>query len=245
MKTFIIPLCFIFFYLTACVQVNPPKNVSSEEKAKTYLQMGVRYMEMGKLNIAKKNLEKALDEDSSNANVHNAIAVLYERIKRFADAKSHYLKAISLDEESAQSKNNYGRFLCDQGDYPAGLAHLTVALNMPLNTRKWFSLTNAGICESKQGNKKQAEIYFRQALEFNRNYAPALLEMQKISYHQRKYMSARAFLQRYLNVAQETAETLWYAYQTERSLNDPKAAENYRSTLLRRFPNSVEANKVQ
>jgi len=235
----------ISLYLTACVQVNPRKDMSSEEKANVYLQMGVRYMEMGRLNVAKKNLEKALDEDSSSAGVHSAIAVLYERIKRFGDAKTHYQRAISLDNENPQPKNNYGRFLCEQGDYQQGLAHLTVALNMPLNTRKWFALTNAGICQSKQGNKKQAEIYFRQALKLNWDYAPALLEMQKISYHQREYMSARAFLQRYLGVAQETAETLWYAYQTERSLHDAQAAENYRLKLLKKFPDSVEAKKIQ
>ena len=231
--------------LAACVNANPKKDVSSDEKAKVYLKMGVRYMEIGQLGIAKENLEKALDFDSSNANIHNAIAVLYERIKRFDDAKYHYQKAVSLDEENPQPKNNYGRFLCELGDYQGGLAHLNVALNMPLNRRKWFALTNAGICKVKEGNSQQAEAYFREALNQNPNYAPALMEMQKISYHQRNYMSARAFLQRYLSVAPENAETLWYAYQNERSLGNSQKAEEYRSKLLNKFPNSAEAKKIQ
>ncbi len=244
MKTFVSILC-ISVLLTACVQVNPPKDVSSEEKAKVYLQMGIRYMELGKLNIAKTNLEKALDYDSGNANVHNAFAVLSERIKRFDDAKYHYQRAVSLDEENPQPKNNYGRFLCEQGDYKQGMAHLNVALNMPLNQRKWFALTNAGLCKLRQGDKKQAEIYFRKALAYNPNYSPALLEMQKISYHKRNYMSSRAFLQRYLSIARENAESLWYAYQTERSLGNIQAAEQYRSKLLDRFPDSIEAKKIK
>lgn len=233
------------FLLMACVQVNPTREISSEEKADVYLKMGVRYLEMGQLKIAKENLEKSLDEDSSNAEAHNAIAVLYERIRRFDDARDHYERAISLDDESPQPKNNYGRFLCDRKEYKEGLLHLSAAFNMPLNKRKWFSLTNAGLCKLKQGNNTQAENYFRAALQFHPNYHPALKEMLKISYHQRKYMSARAFLQRYSSLAPETAEVLWYAYQTERSLHNIQVAEQYRSKLIQKFPESNEAKKLR
>ena len=36
------------------------------------------------------------------------------------------------------------------------------------------------------------------------DFAPALQEMQKISYENRQYLSARAFLERYLGVAKHT-----------------------------------------
>ncbi len=232
-------------FLIACVQVNPPREVSSEKQADIYLKIGVRYLGMGQLSIAKEKLEKSVDLDSSNANAHDALAVLYERIERFDDARDHYERAISEDDESPQPRNNYGRFLCDQGEYKAGLVHLALAFNMPLNSRKWFAFTNAGLCYVKQNKMKEAESYFRKALQVHPQYTPALLEMQKMSYRFHKFMSARAFLQRFLSVSPETSVSLWYAYLTELGLKNRTEARKYRNQLLLQFPESKEARRVE
>ncbi|MDQ7090636.1 MAG: type IV pilus biogenesis/stability protein PilW [Methylococcales bacterium] len=232
-------------FLIACVQVNPPREVSSEEQAEIYLKMGVRYLEMGKLEIAKEKLEKSVDLNSSNSESHNALAVLYERIERSSDAKYHYKQAVSENDESPQPRNNYGRFLCEKGEYEEGLAHLAVAFNMPLNSRKWFSLTNAGLCYLKQNKMKEAENYFRKALEVHPQYPPALLEMLKMSYRFHKFMSARAFLQRYFSVSPESADSLWYAYRIELGLKNRSGAEQYKNKLLTQFPDSKEAQRVE
>jgi type IV pilus assembly protein PilF len=231
--------------LIACVQVNPPRDVSDQEQAEIYLKMGVRYLEMGQLEIAKDKLEKSVDLDSGNSDAHNALAVLYERIKRLDDADDHYQRAVSANAEKPQPRNNYGRFLCELGQYEAGLAHLSVAFNMPLNTRKWFSLTNAGLCYLKQNQMREAEDYFRKALKEHPGYAPALLEMQKMSYRFHRYMSARAFLQRYLSVRPDSPVSLWYGYRTELGLNNQELAQKYRNTLLTKFPDSAEAQRVE
>ncbi len=233
------------FFLVACVQVNPPREVSSEEQASIYLKIGVRYLGFGQLEIAKEKLEKSVDLDSSNGDAHNALAVLYERIQRPSDAKYHYQRAISEDEEKPQPQNNYGRFLCDQGEYEEGLAHLAVAFNMPLNSRKWISFTNAGLCYLKQNKMREAENYFRKALEVHPQYPPALLEMLKMSYRFHKFMSARAFVQRYFSVSPESADSLWYAYRIELGLKNQAGAEAYRTKLLTRFPDSKEARRVE
>jgi type IV pilus assembly protein PilF len=232
-------------FLTACVDDSPSRNVSSEEKASTYLDMGVRYLEMGQLKFAKENLEKALDLNSSNADIHDATAVLYERLKEPEQARKHYEISLQISADNPQSQNNYGRFLCEQGNYTEGLLHLNLALKMPLNNRRWFALTNTGRCLLQQGDKTQAEAYFREALLLQNDYPPALLEMLKISYHEAKYLSAEAFLQRYQNVAELTAETLWYAVQIEFALEHKALAETYRSRLWSEFPVSEEAKRLR
>jgi len=55
--------------------VNGTKN---DDSASVYLQLGVRYMDLNKLEIAKENLQLALKKDPNNAQVHNAFAFLYE-----------------------------------------------------------------------------------------------------------------------------------------------------------------------
>jgi len=240
----LIKCLLISLLVSACVSSNGAKDsLSKSEEAKLYLRMGVRYLEMGMLKTAKENLEVAEDIDSNNAAIHNSLGALYERMRLFPKAREQYQIAISLDTENAGAKNNYGRFLCERGNYEAAMELLNEALLMPLNNRKWFVYTNIGLCELRKGNKKLAEGNFRNALQMNKNYSPALSEMQKISYHSAKYMSARAFLERYLAVAKHSPETLWYAVQTERSLGNKKLAESYIYKLNNLFPTSKEAQQ--
>ena len=224
---------------------NTKPSVTDEELAEINLKLGVRYLSLNMLATAKEKLEIALELDSNNAEVYNALGVLYERLQQHGIAKEYYKGAMSLDANNASIKNNYGRSLCQTGDYQTGMELLKEALSMPFNNRKWFAYTNIGICELNQGNQQLAEDNFRQALQTNRNYSAALFEMQKISYRTGKYMSARAFLERYLAVARHTPATLWYAVQTERALGNQELSEDYRDILFSQFPASKEAQQLK
>jgi type IV pilus assembly protein PilF len=221
------------------------ETMSNAEKAKLNLQMGARYLEMGMLDVAKEKLETAVRLDSSNPETHNALAVFYERIRQTEAASDSYQTALSKDSENFSIKNNYGRFLCEQGKFEKGLALLQESMESPMNNRPWFALTNLGVCHLKQNDIKGAEDYFRQALQSQPDYSPALQEMQRISYQNGQFMSARAFLERYLGVAKHTPETLWIAFQTERALGNSKNSEEYREQLISSFPASKEAQQVK
>jgi len=234
------------FLVGACVSSSETREpIPKDQQAQLYLKMGSRYLEMGMLKIAKKNLELAEEIEPDNADVHNSLGALYERMRMFPEAKLHYQKAVELEGDNFGAINNLGRFLCERGDFKAGIKLLKQALLLPLNNRQWFAYTNIGRCELGIGKKQEAEHSFRKALQINKNYAPALFEMQKISYYSEKYMSARAFLQRYLAVARHNANTLWYAVQTERALGNNKAAEAYEDKLFSLFPLSKQAQQLK
>ncbi|MCF6203782.1 MAG: type IV pilus biogenesis/stability protein PilW [Methylococcaceae bacterium] len=243
-KWLIVALMCVF--VSACVSTQKAnKSVSNKEKAALNLKMGGRYLEMNMLETAKEKIELAISLDSKNAKAYNTLGVLYERLNQYDMAGKQYKKAMRLDEENASILNNYGRFLCEKEDYQAGIALLKKAIIMPFNHRKWFAYTNIGRCELGKGDLAAAERNFRQALQDNKNYSPALSEMQKISYKAKKYMSARAFLERYLAVTRHSAETLWYAVQTERALGNKAMSEKYREQLLMSFPSSKESEQVK
>ncbi|MGR9053223.1 MAG: type IV pilus biogenesis/stability protein PilW [Gammaproteobacteria bacterium] len=228
--------------IQGCGSSTPVKD--RKESADIHLQLGVRYLDLNKLNYAKENLELALELEPRNAEVRNALAVLYERLKQPKDSKALYLQALELAPDDFGIQNNYGRFLCEQGEYDEGMRYLESALASPLNDRQWIALTNTGLCYLTQNKIDDAEAYFRKALQLQAFYAPALLEMQKISYRKAQYWASKGFLDRYLSVGKHTSETLWYAYQTERALGNSSASENYRSMLLEKFPLSDEAKKI-
>lgn len=214
------------------------------EAADTQLQLGVRYMSMDKLAIAKQHLERSIDLDSRNVEAHNALAFLYEKLKNPDAARKNYERALKLDDEDLSVLNNFGRFLCERGEYEEGMAYLETAVHSPLNNRQWLAATNLGRCALAQQQSTLAEAYLRQALQLQPDYAPALQTMQKLSYQNGDFWAAKGFYERYSGVSQQTAETLWYAYQTERALGNQEAAERYKNQLMESFPLAEETKRI-
>ncbi len=217
---------------------------SAGKPTDTYLQLGIRYMDLNKLELAKENLLKALEKESDNARAHSALAVLYEKINHFDQAKQHYDAALSISPDDIGIQNNYGKFLCDRRQFDRGLVLLTQATSNLLNDRPWMALTNAARCHLGMGQRPQAVTLLKQALDMNGQYSAALFEMQKISYQLGDYKAAEDYLQRYLGEANHTAETLWLGIQTEQALGNMSLANEYRNLLLDKFPLSNEAKQV-
>lgn len=227
--------------LAACGSAS---NTKSDNSTDIHLQLGVRYLSMNKLELARDNLLLSLKEDSDNVQAHNALAFLYEKLNQPDKAKEHYESALDLKPDDLSVKNNFGRFLCEHSESEEGMELLVETSSSPLNDRQWLALTNAGRCQLGMGQKQQAETYFRQALQLNNAYAPALSEMQKIAYQNGDFWASKGFLQRYLGVADHTAETLWFATQAERALGNKELAKEYKKLLLEKFPLSNEAKKI-
>ena len=203
-KLFLLNLCICF--LTACATTDDTKSVEGNA-ANVYLQLGVRYLNLNKLEIAKENLQHAIRLDSKNAQAFNALAFLDEKINKIDDARTHYQTAIALTPDDLGVKNNYGRFLCEQSETENGMALLIAAATDGLNERPWLAMTNLGRCYMKLAKYQEAETYFEQALQLNQNYAPALLEMQKVNYHQGNFSEARVYLNRYAQASEHTPES--------------------------------------
>ncbi|MGR9072383.1 MAG: type IV pilus biogenesis/stability protein PilW [Gammaproteobacteria bacterium] len=218
---------------------------SDEVKAQLYVDMGTRYLQMGQLDVALDKLEKALDLDDDNAEAHNAIAALYEKIKDYERAEEHYKEAMNLSPKLSGVHNNYGRLLCRRGDYEKGLEHLQLAIDEPFNSRPWYALTNAGNCELNRDNKAEAEAYYNRALRLRPSFHPALKAMLNIQYEKGEYLSARAYLERYLSYARHTPQTLWLGVQIERALGYKDKAQEYKNLLIQNFPSSEQARKIQ
>lgn len=231
-------------YLSSCGSL-AAKSENTKQQAEIHLQLGVRYMDLNKLDSAKENLLLSIDEDSSNPQTHNALAFLYEKLQKYNDAEDEYETALDMRPDDFGIQNNFGRFLCEHGDAEKGLALLDAAINNPLNDRKWLALTNAGRCLQSQGRNQEAEGYLRQALEAKNDYAPALAAMQKISYQKKEFWAAKGYFDRYLSVAAPTAEMLYLAILTEDAVSHSDRAKDYEQSLLEKFPASSEAKKIR
>lgn len=211
-----------------------------ESPAKVYVDMGVAYLQDGKPAIALQKLKKGLALDPKYAQGHNVIAILYERLGEAELAGEHYERAVQLAPQDPYIRNAHGTYLCKKGNYEKAVHEFETALGNPLYATPWVAMTNAGLCLERNGEADQAETYYRKALSANSKYPQALYQMSELSLHSKNELSARAYLERYNEIAPVTAASLWLGIQIETRMGDRYRAAEYRRQLLDKFPDAPE-----
>ena len=231
--------------LTACTSSNHRYYVADNTKAaKVNVQLGSNYMQRGQYAVALEKLQKALRQDPTLPSAHNTVALLYQQLAENGKAEEHFNKAIQYDADYAEAHNNYGVFLCQQGAYLPAEQHFLKAIAQPLYRSKAFALENAGLCMQRIPDLDKAEHYLRQALERLPTLPKSLSQMAKISYRQKKYLQARAYIQQYQQVADWTADALFTGVKIESKLGDKDVIANYSLLLRSDFPESDEVRML-
>ncbi len=218
---------------------------AEKSPADIYVQLGIAYMQEGQFVTALKKLRRGLELDPENANVHNMMGLLYEQLNDNKRATSYFDSAVSLNPKDPYIRNARATHYCKLGEYAEAETDFNIASDNPIYSTPWVALTNAGLCSLRQNDEAKAERYFRQALARNNQHYIALEQMAKIGWQQKNYLSARAYLERYLAVQQPTAALLWLGIRIENVLNNREAMERYKRQLLELFPDALEVQQMR
>ncbi len=213
--------------------------------AQTNLNLGIAYLRTGEFEKALENLQKARAADKNYTPIYNALGVLYQQLGNKVKAEEYYLHALGLNGSDSSTLNNYGQFLCQESRFDEAEVTFLKAANNPLYATPEIAFSNAGTCAMEQGELDTAETYFRDALKKNPKVAIALLQMAEISYATGNYLSARGYLQRYLEISSHTEKSLWIGVQVENELGDKNALSSYKLLLRNKFPDSKETSLLK
>lgn len=213
---------------------------TEKSPADVYVSLGIEYINRGMNDVALEKLQMALDVDRSSSNAHNVIAVLYDRLGERLLAEKHFEKAVKLTPTNSSAQTNYANFLCKNNQFGLADEHYNLAIRNPLYKQAVVALTNAGKCAWDAGNLEKAEDYYRKALQRNGRYSPALFMMAELKFERKKYLSVRAYLQRYREVARHTSASLWLGIQTEDKLGNSDGVASYILQLKEMHPDSNE-----
>jgi type IV pilus assembly protein PilF len=218
---------------------------AARQAAEVNTSLGREYMSRGQFEIALEKLRKAVKADPKYAPAHTVLAVLYEQIDEPELARRHYRQAVDANPDNGDVNNNYGTFLCKQGDSRLAQQYFARALDDPFYRTPQVAYANAGTCALQAGNLDKAEEFLRKSLAYDAEFADALLPLASISYRSGDFLRARAFLQRYEATGSLSAEGLLLGYHVESRLNNSTAAREYAARLVNQFPDSRQAGELR
>ena len=195
----------LFVALSGCVSVTEgePQRVEAYpiSMSESRIALGLGYMEQENMVRARENLELAIQHAPRYYRARLSMAHYYETVGETDEARKQYKSALRLDSNNGNVLNNYGTFLCKQGDYEQADRYFNQAINQPFYYLVSASYENAGFCALKSGDSDRAKYYFTRALDHDPNRVKSILQLTKIEVSQDEYRDARLrlfkFHQRY------------------------------------------------
>jgi type IV pilus assembly protein PilF len=219
-------------------------DADKDDAAQLNYELGARYYRNGNYELARERLLGSIEMNPNNAIAYSTLALTYEQLDNLRLATEAYEKAVRVDPGNYDVQNAYAVFLCREGRYEKARKHFDRAIKVPENDRSHVMMNNAGVCMTQIPDLELAEGYFRQALDRKSTYGEALLQMSLLKFTTEDYLSARAFLQRYLSSNMPTAGVLYLGIRIEQQLGDERARTDYANQILRDFPESPEARNI-
>lgn len=231
--------------LSGCVSTGNKDPLKTEEGRRAardaYIQLGLGYLSKGSTEQAKVPLKQALALDSSNADAHAALALVFQTEMEPKLADEHYRKALA-NRRDARILNNYGSFLFGQQRYQEAYERFQEAAEDNLYTERSRVYENLGLTALKLGQRQQAMAHFDKALRLDRNQPRVLLELAQLSYDDHQFVPARGYYGQFLATSrgQQDARSLLLGARLAKVFQDRDKAAEYGLQLRRLYPGTPE-----
>ncbi|WP_426358600.1 type IV pilus biogenesis/stability protein PilW [Pseudocolwellia sp. HL-MZ19] len=239
--------------LSGCVTQNYENNEdtprventsTNNEIAMTRISLGMGYLNMGNTTQAKLNLEKAKRYAPNLTQVYTAFAQYFDVVDEPEQAIEAFERALSLDEDDADTLNNYGVFLCKRERYDESENILLKAIAIPSYLLVSQSYENLATCQLEYNKFEKAEMYLAKSISHSPGRASSLLQMLRLQYAMGNYSEAVEYLRRYEKSTRRfTPNALALAYKVYEKMHNRRIAKNYAGLLVKMFPNSYEAKQ--
>lgn len=181
--------------LTGCVTVTETAGNATQsdptEMAEARIALGLGYLENGSMIKARENLEKALQHAPDYYRSQLSMAHYYEAVGENDSARKMYRTALSKHPKNGNVLNNFGTFLCKQGEYDTADQYFRRAVEQPYYYLISASYENAGLCALKAGKTDNAREYLKRAIDHDPNRLLSILQLTKMEIEAGDYTPAR------------------------------------------------------
>lgn len=217
---------------------------NNDEMAATRISLGLGYLKMGNMAQAKQNLKKAKRFSPDMVQVYTAYAHYYETVGEHDLTIASFEKALSLKSDDADTLNNYGVYLCRQGQTEAAEEQFLKAIAVPSYVLVAKSYENLSSCFLQKDNFVKAKMYLHKALMHSPSNSSILFQMVRLHYAMAELPQAKIYEQRFEKVTRRfTPQSLALAFKVYWKLGQRRTAKNYGAMLVKMYPQSWEAQQ--
>ncbi len=219
---------------------DPQKNVElSVQAARSYIQRG-------NWEAAKRHLRNALAVDERNAEVHEALGLVFQNTGESELADQHFRRSIALDGNSSRVRNNYAAFLYQQQDYQKAADQLERVAADTLYEGRPVAQTNLGLVRMKLKQYDAARDAFERARLMDRRNPLTLFQLAEANYQLNELARAQEYYEAYRKqVPRQTAGSLWLGIRLADKFGDRNAVASYALVLKNLYPRSEEYLEYQ
>ncbi|MFZ5533642.1 MAG: type IV pilus biogenesis/stability protein PilW [Pseudomonadota bacterium] len=221
--------------LAAGCATKAPTKGNDADALRYSLQLGYGYLENGQYAIALEKFQRALVLDPDSSDAYLGMAETYARLAQYEKADLNYRKAIGLAKNPGAAHNNYGAFLCSQGRVPAAETEFKAAVADPAYPTPAYAYTNAAVCMRKLADRGKAKHYLDQANRADPRFAQAWFEQAGLALEQQQPEAAKAYLERFHQLAPPGRESMMLSYRIESALGNTAAAERLAARIQKEF----------
>ncbi|MFC5077915.1 lipoprotein NlpI [Vibrio thalassae] len=197
-------LVVISMITTGCVTVpgaDTHAQHSSIDMANTRIALGLNYIKLEQYSKARQSLEKAMKYAPHYYKSSLSLAYYFDVVGEVDKAAALYHTTLKAHPNNGSVYNNYGTFLCKQGEYQTADVLFNQAINKPNYYAVAETYENAGLCALKAHKSQQAKYYFHKSVEHQPLRPIASLQLAAIEIEQDQLHQARLrlleFSQRY------------------------------------------------
>ncbi len=215
--------------------------INNTGAARTRIALALEYLNTGNSSQAKYNLERAATFAPDLPEVHYSFAYYYQQVGENTLADNAYQKAIKINPNDPNTRNNYGVFLCGINEYDRATEQLLKAIEIPSYIRVAESYENLALCAIEFDDFDNAESYFRSAINHSSMRASSLIGLSALYYAKSDLHRAQEVLKRFEKSGQVSSRSLFLSYLIEQRMGHIEKAETTAATILQTYPTSNEA----
>ncbi len=235
--------------LAGCVTTETGVFTEKKDPAKA-VQLSVEaargYIQRGNWEAAKRHLRNALETDPGNAEVHEALGLVFQNTGEYELAREHFRRAVSIDGKASRIRNNYAAFLYQQKDYKEAASQLEKVVADTLYEGRPNAYVNLGLVRMRLKQYEPAREAFERARLMDRRNPLTLFQLAEANYQLGDMARAQEFYTAYRKqVPRQTAGSLWLGIRLADKFGDRDAVASYALALKNLYPRSEEYLEYQ
>lgn len=166
------------------------------QAAKIRTEIAGQYIRERKLDKAQQELQRAFESDPRYAPAYDMMGVLLQQEgspSNLQKADGFFKKAISIDPEFTQARNNYGVYLAQMKQYNAAMQQFEIAGGTLGYEGRARALENLGSIALKLNQPDKAMQAFNKALDVNSQSLVARMELIDFYMKKGQYQTAQKY----------------------------------------------------